>query len=213
MSRITPPADSDFDEATTVAEFLERVSEWHKKRKIPVARAKRSVWFRGHKDDFAPEPGIYRDDFAKAADSFSSAATEDEKILNLEREMLGEFRSSGAAHFDPAQFIEVYFIAQHFGMPTRLLDWSSNPLAGLFFASQDARKNPKDDEKDGYVFVMDARKLSAPRRSRRLRLQPWERHGNRVRHQALWRTPEPLHTLERAPLPGDLLRSRCAPWP
>jgi hypothetical protein len=47
----------------------------------------------------------------------------------------------------------MYFSAQHFGMPTRLLDWSTNPLAALFFACEG------EDGKDGFVYAMDARRV------------------------------------------------------
>lgn len=40
--------------------------------------------------------------------------------------------------------------AQHYGMPTRLLDWSTNPLAALFFACEG------EDNQDGFVYAMDA---------------------------------------------------------
>ena len=44
---------------------------------------------------------------------------------------------------------EIYFIQQHYRMPTRLLDWSLNPLAALFFALESASV-------DGSLFAMDA---------------------------------------------------------
>lgn len=56
-------------------------------------------------------------------------------------------------HREPKNKIEWMIHAQHHGVPTRLLDWSTNPLKALFFAVE----NPNHDKYDGIVYAFHPR--------------------------------------------------------
>jgi hypothetical protein len=77
----------------------------------------------------------------------------EEKRLRLEGEMLSQFRTAGAASLEGYTRIQIYFVAQHYGMPTRLLDWSTNPLAALSFTCDGGEHD------DGFVYAMNARQV------------------------------------------------------
>jgi hypothetical protein len=141
-------------EAKSVSDLLDHIAKWHASQKISASDVLRRVWYRGHSDhNYVLWPGVYRDEFTAAAAHMYGKNKED-KRLNLEREMLSEFRTSGATHLNANNIVEVYFTAQHFGMPTRPLDWTMNPLAALFFAVKS-----RNEAKDGEVVLMDAPKL------------------------------------------------------
>jgi hypothetical protein len=49
---------------------------------------------------------------------------------------------------------EWLFLAQHHGVPTRLLDWSENALMALYFACEPGLEGPDPDRSDGDVWVL-----------------------------------------------------------
>jgi hypothetical protein len=66
--------------------------------------------------------------------------------MRLEFESVGHpLTQSGAAH-DKWHW---YFLMQHYGAPTRILDWTVNPLVALYFAVRERI------EENGAVWVVD----------------------------------------------------------
>lgn len=131
-------------EAENTSRLLDEIKRWHDRHPITALDAHRRVWYRGHSDQaYMLWPGVYRENSTKSSKGIYGKDDE-AKRLNLERDILSEFRTSGATLVNANNIVEVYFTAQHYGMPTRLLDWTTNPLAALFFTVKS-----RDESKDG----------------------------------------------------------------
>jgi hypothetical protein len=90
-----------------------------------------TVWFRGHADaSWQLLPGFMR------SDSKTSETT-----------LLNRFRQSAAMITDqrPATSFDWTFLMQHYGVPTRLLDWSESPLIAMYFAVESWAEKPNTD--------------------------------------------------------------------
>ena len=88
-------------------------------------------WFRGHRDaSWSLEPGLYR---PKGKIGGVGAGYYDEALL------LKKFQLRAPTFLErlPATDWEWLFLMQHYGLPTRLLDWTESSLIALYFAIRD----------------------------------------------------------------------------
>lgn len=100
-----------------------------------------SLWFRGAgKASYTLSPSLHR--HKDIIDSTS--------LLEYEKKLLTRFKERSVPYLQHRidDVWELLFLMQHFGMPTRLLDWTENPFISLFFALSSATKNDNGDYTD-----------------------------------------------------------------
>ncbi len=126
-------------------QFLEIVSRLRKKWVKPASATgdENQPWFRGQQcEKWDLRPRLYRVEFEKAD----------------EAEIRQEFQSKALQLIPggiPEDKFEWYFLMQHYGAPTRLLDWTDNPLVALYFAVEEENLKDEDLEQNAVVWVLD----------------------------------------------------------
>jgi hypothetical protein len=112
-----------------IEEYLEKILEDAKGNYI---------WYRGESSDYGNNsltPSLFR------GNGF------------LERGMFYEFRCAHYSTFSHYSTFQWLCLMQHYELPTRLLDWTSNPLISLYFSLQNA-------ETDGVVYSIDPKEVN-----------------------------------------------------
>lgn len=133
--------------STTVMEILGRIGAY--------SRGQRFAWRGMSSVDFVVESALHRELGAHSQELDLRAA--EVKILHAAREWgLGLTES---AHVDDLQLLADL---QHYGAPTRLIDFTSNPMTALWFACQDApdrdRRTERRLAKSGVILALNVTK-------------------------------------------------------
>jgi hypothetical protein len=127
--------------ATNLTEFIQAVEN-------ASNTSGTKLWYRGISNNSTHRlsPGLYRHTGGLAFD----------ELHKLEKRIISEFRYQSPPFSDriPTDDLELLFLMQHFGVPTRLLDWTENPLVALFFAVVHGYGGAPDDE-DAAVWALN----------------------------------------------------------
>jgi hypothetical protein len=163
------------NEADSVSELLTKVSNFYK--------GDSTVLFRGQRDsEWGLIPRIGRT-------PLRYEAVRD--VLEVEAEMFTEFERVSVpfvAARGPLSAWDNLALAQHHGLPTRLLDWSTNPLVALWFAVE----LPAVEGRDAAVWAFDVREedladvARGPFETARTQVFRPRHHDPRIIAQAGW---------------------------
>jgi len=136
----------------SVADFLNAIKTL-KSEKSPDLK---TIWFRGQPEsEKDPIPSVFRDNDWKDDLIISLRFSQYESIVKNKFEESFITQSALSSEIISNPWFS-YYVRQHYGIRTRLLDWTENPLVALYFAV-----NNPDIKVNGKVFILNANALNA----------------------------------------------------
>jgi hypothetical protein len=139
----------DLERVASLDQFVKAVTD-HARKWLPRTPEKRRTksswlpWFRGEENADWPtalRPKLYRTKHDLV------------EVLRQEQDLRLEFKRRGSqlvGEGKPSDHWERYFLMEHYGVPTRLLDWSDGALVALYFALRPVKSTP-----DAAVYMLD----------------------------------------------------------
>lgn len=123
------------DLVKSVADFIVKITK--------IGKIHKSIFFRGHSDEsFELVPSIYR----------KNDKNQDFLFIENEDKIYREIIAKSPTEFNGKKTIEALALMQHYGVPTRVLDLTTNALIALYFACNE-KSGIKG--KNGEVLLFD----------------------------------------------------------
>lgn len=137
---------------------------------VEFSSSQNDFWFRGHSKPYGTLiPSVYRGLYKDAYDKECVSPRRPLGTLLAEYYLYNNFKRIAPSFTKklPAtgDYLEWLSLMQHHGVPTRLLDWTTNILVAAYFAVY------KDYDVDGEIFAMDYGELNKESELRELPLK------------------------------------------
>jgi len=141
------------DRVHSLSDFIEHISRLRKSWEL---RDDRELWFRGESKRHPTflHPELYRPRENSPLKPVPDLLALEYRLYEDFGRLASQLRNEKISEEDWDW--DSYFLMQHHGAPTRLLDWSDGSLMALHFA---VRNKGKNDPNDAFIYVLEPYRL------------------------------------------------------